>query len=245
MSKYILEIKNRLFLLAITWLSTMVMSYFYKEILLFSLTQFFVSNLSSYSRAFYFIFTDVTEIFSVYLQLIAFLSVQTTFFYFLYHLFVFLSPAFFKHEYYYISMLLKTIVIVWFFSAIVSNSFLINLTWNFFLSFQELSNVKSVNLHFEAKLNEYLTFYIALYYFFVFYCQVFTAIFFFLSYINASIYYIKKFRKLYYYIFVLFSTILSPPEILSQILISSSLIFLYEFFLFVFMLRITVNILIR
>lgn len=229
MSKYILEIKNRLCLLAVTCLSTMVISYFYKEILLFLLTQSFVNNLS-----FYFIFTDVTEIFSVYLQLIIFLSVQTTFLYLLYHLFVFLSPAFFKYEYYYIHLIFKTILIVWLFSVIISNSFLINLTWNFFLSFQGLS---LVNLHFEAKLSEYLTFYITLYYLCVFYCQVFIIMFFFFSYINAKIYYIKKFRKFYYYIFVIFSTILSPPEILSQILIALSLVFIYEFFLFVSMLK--------
>ena len=234
MLKYLLEIKNRLCLLAITWLSTMIISYFYKETLLFLLTQSFVNSLSSYFTVFYFIFTDVTEIFSVYLQLIIFLSIQTTFLYLLYHLFVFLSPAFFKYEYYYIYLIFKTILIVWLFSVIISNSFLINLTWNFFLSFQGLS---SVNLHFEAKLSEYLTFYITLYYLCVFYCQIFTFVFLFLGYINTKILYIKKLRKLYYYIFVIFSTILSPPEILSQVLIGLSLVFIYEFFLFIFMLK--------
>lgn len=38
----------------------------------------------------------------------------------------------------------------------------------------------------------------------------------------------KKFRKLFYLIFVVFSTIVTPPDVLSQICISGILIVIYE-----------------
>lgn len=238
MTKYILEIKNRSILLSITCLSTLITSYFYKETLLFLLTQSFVNNYSSYSTSFYFIFTDITEIFSVYLQLVSFVTIQIAFLTIVYHSFIFFSPALFNQEYRNLSLILKTTFIIWFFSLLLSNYFLIPLSWNFFLSFQDLT---TVSLHFEAKLNEYLSFYIVLYYLCIFYCQVFSIVFLFLSYINANVVYVKRFRKLYYYLFVVFATLLSPPEIFSQIVISFFVIFVYELLLFLFLLRISLN----
>ena len=139
-------------------------------------------------------------------------------------------------------MVLKIIIIIWFLSIILSKYILIPLTWNFFLSFQ---NMQSVTLHFEAKLNEYLNFYISFYYLCFFYSQIFTILLFFFSYANKNVSVIKKFRKLYYYFFILFSTLISPPEIFSQILISLFLIFFYELFIFINLLKFAISFLIR
>ena len=241
MFKYIIEIKNRFILLFITWFSVILVGYFYKEILLFLFleSEIFINN---EFKVCYFIFTDVLEIFHVYIQLILFLSFQIMFLYSIYHSFIFFSYGLFINEYYYISYVLKTMLIVWFLSMFISKYILIPNMWNFFLNFQ---TINSVNLQFEAKLNEYLNFYINFYYIFVLYSQILTLLLFFFYYINASILLIKKFRKLYYYIFVLFSTLVSPPEIFSQILVSCVLIFFYELFIFSFIFKSFINSLIR
>ena len=243
MKTYLLEIRNRLILTFLTWLSIVIVSYLYKETLLFLLLQpnkLLESGKDPYS--FYFIFTNVTEIFSVYIQLIIFLSTQIVFIYLLYHCFSFLSLAFFNWEYHLFLSFLKLSLSVWCFSIILTNYILIPLTWNFFFSFQKLASEQFMSLHFEAKLNEYLDFYISLYYTCILYCQIFTIIIFFLSFISSNFITIKRFRKLYYYIFVLFSTLISPPDIISQIVISILLIFSYEVLIIVF---ITKNFLIR
>ena len=97
MSKYFLEIKNRLILLLLTWLSTILVSYFYKETLLFIVVQSntFI-NVNEHLAFFYFIFTDVTEILSVYLKLIMFLSSQIFFIYLIYHFFFVFKPGTFS-----------------------------------------------------------------------------------------------------------------------------------------------------
>jgi sec-independent protein translocase protein TatC len=239
MSKYFLEIKNRLLLLFITWLSTILVSYFYKETLLFIIIQpNTFTSVNEHLAFFYFIFTDVTEVLSVYLKLITFLSFQIFFICTVYHSFVFLSPAFFQLEYLYCKFGIKIMGLVWLISAVLSTYFLTPLTWNFFLSFQDLTVTRSFNLHFEAKLNEYLYFYIAFYYVCGFYCQFFALLLLFLNYIDVNVKIIKKFRKLYYYSFIIFSTLISPPEILSQIFISLIAIFIYEFLLLLFLLKI-------
>jgi sec-independent protein translocase protein TatC len=174
----------------------------------------------------------------VYIQLIIFLSTQIAFIYFIYHCFNFLSLALFNWEYSLFSILLKLSAIVWCFSIILTNCVVIPLTWDFFFSFQKLASDQFMSLHFEAKLNEYLDFYISLYYLCIFYCQIFTIIIFFLSFVNFNLITIKKFRKLYYYIFVLFSTLVSPPDIISQILISLSLVFSYEILVIIFVTKV-------
>jgi sec-independent protein translocase protein TatC len=233
MIKYFVEIKNRIFLLLITIFSTLLISYSYKETLLFLIVQperliFKSGNLT----AFYFIFTNVTEILSVYIQLITFLGFQTCFLYTIYHCSVFLSPAMFKSEYSFIFGFLKVIIVIWFFSVLLSHFLLIPITWDFFYSFQELFSSKFVNLHFEAKLPEYIDFYVSLYYLCVIYFQVFTILFFFLNYIGDKTKIIQKFRKIYYYFFVVFSTLISPPDLFSQFFISLFLIFVYEILVF-------------
>ena len=238
MSKYFLEIKNRLVLLLLTWLSTIFISYFYKETLLFFIIQ---PNTFRYVNEhlafFYFIFTDVTEVLAVYLKLTIFLSFQFFLIYSIYHFFLFLSPALFQLEYLYCKFGIKTIGLMWLFSAVLSTYFLIPLTWNFFLSFQDLIVTCSFNLHFEAKLNEYLNFYVSFYYLCGFYCQFFALFLLFSNYLGINIKVIKKFRKLYYYCFIILSTLISPPEILSQIFISLIIIFIYEFLLLFFLLN--------
>jgi sec-independent protein translocase protein TatC len=246
LTKYLSEAKNRCTLLIFTWLSCFLVAYFYKETLLFIFVQpQMYHDIGSCSTAFYFIFTDVTEIFSVYIKLITFISTQLTLFYTLHPLFAFFSPAMYYKEYFYLNLVLKIVLLVWCFSVIMLTQILIPLTWKFFLSFQYLTSAKSVNLHFEAKLNEYLIFYISLYYLCVFYCQIFTVLFFLLSHTNANIQIIRKFRKLYYFSFLIFATIISPPDISSQFLLSTAIIFLYEILVFTFLLRAVVRSLIR
>ena len=73
MSKYILELKNRFILLLLTWLFVIIVSYIYRETLLFLFleSEFFVNK---EFKVYYFIFTDIVEVFNVYLNLIVFFS---------------------------------------------------------------------------------------------------------------------------------------------------------------------------
>lgn len=229
MTKYFLEVKNRFLILLVTYFSILLVTYLYKEVLLFVIINI---NYTFY----YFIFTNVTEIFSVYVDLIIFLSFQITAFYFLYHCFSFFVPAFFQIEYLYSKVFMKIIFCCWILSISLASYVIIPLTWNFFLGFQELITNNSFNIHFEAKLGEYFSFCMSLYYICGFYFQVFILLLLMLNSININSN-IKKFRKLYYFGFVVFSTLISPPDIISQLLISLFLIFLYEVVLFLFVFK--------
>lgn len=234
MIKYLIEFKNRFFFLVLLYLSTSVILYLYKEILLFLLVQpkWKVTN-DKFSLV-YFIFTDVTEIFSVYIQLILFITFQLLVLFIIYHFYIFFIPALFKKEYLYLKVVIKVIFFTWFFSLLVSNYYIIPFSWDFFLSFQNFITDKSFNIHFEAKLSEYFAFYISFYYICFFYFQFSVLIFFCLQHFNKELKNIKKFRKLYYFCFVLLATFLCP-DFLTQLLLSIVLIFIYEFLLLLFL----------
>ena len=225
---YYLEIKNRIFLIILTWIFTIFVSYIYKEVLLFlCLTKvdlFYQNNV-----IFYFIFTDVKEVFSVYIQLVLFIGNQVLIFYVIFHSLSFISLGLYQFEFKYLQIMFYSGIIFWIFSLIILNKILLPISWHFFLSFQTLT---SVNLYFEAKLNEYLNFYIFFYYICVFYCQIFILLVFFFNYTNTNLDLIKKFRKLFYYFFVCFSTLITPPDIFSQILFSFAIIIIYEMLVF-------------
>ena len=98
--RYSVEARNRLFLLLFNGLSTITIACLYKENLLFSLTYQSILKLKSQpAEILYFIFTNVTEMISVYISGAFFLSYQILFIYFIYQIFIFLSPAFFNTEY--------------------------------------------------------------------------------------------------------------------------------------------------
>ena len=240
MPRYFLEIKNKLFLLFLTWISSILTIYLNKETVLFTIIQ--KTSLKTSNKQleiFYFIFTNVTEIFSVYLNLITFLNLQTVSIYFIYHFFIFIIPALFKSEYSYLKWIIQIISLNYLISILLTNFFLFPVAWWFFLSFQELTINNSFNLHFEAKLIEYLNFYIVFYYTCVFYCQIFTLLFLFFNYIDINIKDIKKFRKLVFFIFFILSIFINFSEVWTQIFIFLNFIVLYECLILIQLIRIS------
>lgn len=238
MTKYFLEIKNRLLLTLLTCISVFLISYFYKETLLFLIVQ--PSIFKNYNKSlsfFYFIFTDVTEILSIYLDLLKFLTLQIFFSFIIYHFFIFISSALFQFEYKKLKLHLKNFLYAWLSSAFISSYYLIPSTWNFFLSFQSLHSNYSFNLHFEAKLSEYISLYISFYYIFGFYVEFFIFILMILTSLKFYSNYLKKFRKFLYYCFIILSTSITPPEVTSQCLISLITIIIYEFLGFFLILK--------
>jgi sec-independent protein translocase protein TatC len=227
---YLLEIRNRLLLVVFGWFFTAFISYFYKETLLFLLIKpnFFLTN----PIPIYFIFTSITEIFSTYLKLVYFLSNQICIICFLYHILLFLSPGLYYSEYKLLKRVFSISLLFFSLSIFILNTAILPACWNFFLSFQNTVINNSVNLYFEAKINEYLKFYTHLYFMCNLSCQIFMVIILFLIYIKGDLKLIKKFRKIFYLSFVVFATIITPPDITTQLILSIGMICIYEVLIF-------------
>lgn len=224
MQNYIIELKNRFVLLLISWSSVMFVSYVYKENLLFLLVQSEFCECNKFSID-YFIFTDVSEVFSVYLELCLFLSLQIIYLYIIYQAFIFLGSGLFKAEYYYFNTLLTSFIGFWLFSLFLLKYALIPVTYQFFFNFK---NLGVINLHFEAKLSQYLKFYIKCYSMFTFYIQIFALLILLFNYIHLDMRLLKNYRKIFHFLFIIFATLFSPPDVLTQLAVSLLLVIFYE-----------------
>lgn len=222
MLKYLLEIRNKFILFIVTLFSTLLVCYKYKEVLLFLITQMHLND-----KSLYFIFTNVTELFYIYFKIVVFFSVQVTSWYFFYHTLSFLSTALYFREFKFLRFLFNSGTFFWLFSCLLSSYILIPLGWNFFLSFQ-----LQQDFHFEARISEYFNFYTEAYFLCFIYCQLFPIMFFFLADIEQNYVSIKKYRKVYFYLFLVLSTMVTPPDLASQIIIAVLIIVIYEAILF-------------
>ena len=90
------------------------------------------------------------------------------------------------------------------------------------MSFQNLT------FFFEAKLNEYLVFYTSIFYLCNLVYQIIILFFIFLDLFKTNILIVKKLRKIFYFVFLICSTLLTPPEIIYQLMISICIVIIYE-----------------
>lgn len=226
--KYFLEIKFRFLLLGINWGFTSLICYIYKETILFILVNSNNYLQENYKKT-YFIFTDISEIFYVHLQLIFFISNQITALMLIYHVILFLSSGLYKFEYKNLQFVIKATIFTWFSSLILLNNYIIPTSWNFFLSFQKTNNVFFV---FEARILEYLNYFTYLYYICFVNCQLLALMAISINCFGTDLKKTRKFRKLFYLILTIISTLTTPPDIFSQIVMSISLITFFELLIF-------------
>lgn len=224
---YIKEIKNRFCLIVLAWVLTFLFSYVYKETLLFlclkpSLHYFQESS-------FYFISTNLTEIFYTYLNLMYFISNNFAFILIIYHLVLFITPGLTKLEYNKLKLLIFMSFLIWLFFLLFLNNYFLNFCWSFFLSFQN-TNETSINFYFEAKFNEYLIFYLLFYKFCLICVFIFILILIILEIYNKKL--LINVRKFFYFSFFLLATMLTPPDVFSQIFFSFIFIMLFEILIY-------------
>jgi len=231
--KYYLEIKNRILLLFVTWISLLAICYFFKEPILFIFinSNKYYNELNNFS---YFIFTDVGEIFYVYLQLVFFVANQITVCMLFYHCLMFFASGLYNSEYSQLQSAFKLFITSWLLSIILLKEFVVPFSWSFFLSFQNTnSNLQPTSFFFEARIIEYLNYFTSLYYLCLINCQMLALLTLIINRANEQKETIQSFRKLFYFVFIVFSTLTTPPDVASQIIMSFSLITVYELLIFI------------
>lgn len=228
---YFLEIRNRLFLLSLMWLTVLSVCYSFKEILLYII----IKQSICFKESLYFIFTDVAEIFYVYLSLTFFIGNQVLLIYFFYHIFLFFSSGLFYSEYSYLVFIFKISLTLFSFSVFLYNTIFFPFCLKFFLSFQNFEGIQWTTLYFESKISEYLSFYITFYYVCIFHFQILIILFVIFDFSKTTKKLLKNNRKMFYYFFVFLSTLVTPPDVFSQLFLSICLSFSYEVLVFYFL----------
>ena len=225
LNKYFFEIRNRTVLIGFSWVVTVMFAYLNKETLLFLSIK---PNLGFFKQtSFYFIATNVTDIFSVYLSLTYLVGFQLTFIYFLCHIKAFFMPALYKTEQKKLAFFFKLSFLLWLLGLLLLNKAVLPFCWDFFSSFQNPSTY-SVNIFFEIRITEYLSLYVMTYYITAFVSQCFLILFLLLSILKKKLLFIRSTRKIFYLIFFVIATLITPPDIISQLILGNTFILMYE-----------------
>ena len=118
-------------------------------------------------------------------------------------------------------------------STLITYFFIIPLIWHFFISNDTSNTISLMNIHFEGKLNEYV--FILLRVFFSIFCIFMTPLLLFilvkLNIISLNI--LINQRKIAFILIFFLGAILSPPDVISQILLAVPLCISYELIIFI------------
>lgn len=235
MFNYFFELKIRILYTVIFCLLLTFISFFYKESLLF----FLVEPSIKFSKGLnpYFIYTNLTEVFSTYLEMAISVSLYLTIPLVFYQLWQFFSPGLYYKE---ISQI-KPIILIGLINYLLISIFLYNpilsWLWSFFTSFENAES-DLLGIHFEAKLNEYLKFINHLYFYIGLLLQLFlTTITSFLFFISGNILKLINFRKYFYVSVIVLAALVTPPDVISQLILACPLFFCYELILFIILIQ--------
>ena len=235
MINYFIEIRNRIFLLFISYLLLFIVIYYYSYFLLI-LTIFLNKEIINNNILNYFIFTSISDLFFIYLKLAASFSNYLIYFVISYHLICFLKPGLYKKEFLSIKFYFQVNFIFNLTLLLLFNNTLLPFISQFFFNIYFDKN-NYINLFFEANICEYFIFYKKTYLSFFINFQIMVLFLLCLNYFDLNSKMIKKIRKIIYLMILLFSTAITPPDVISLLLFYFILLSLFEINFFVTVLK--------
>ena len=223
---YISEIKIRLFYIFTMLVCTFITCYIFKEPIIYIL----IKPLLTISTQ-YFIFTNLIEIFIMYLKILLIISLYLIIPFILYQIWLFFVPGLYIYEKISLKYFFYLIILTLCLGISIAYYIIIPIAWQFFISF-ETKEQNLFSIHYEAKINEYLILIlnILLTISFCFQFPLYILLLINFNILNISWFYKK--RKIAYICILIFAAIISPPDLFSQILLVIPLIILYEITIF-------------
>lgn len=232
----IIEIKSRLTFIVIGILCTFFLCYYFKQTLLYLCTKPIIS-LKQNPNFFYFIFTDIVEVFLTYWLILRFFCFHFLLYFFFVHFWFFILPGLYNQEKYYLKTSFLMLTILWLILSGIFYNILLPYFWSFFSTLDTVSsnNQKIVQLFFESKLSEYINF---IYNGYALWCIIVFIFFIICHVLQKKLVYsnkfneIKKYRNFLYFFFVIIATLFTPPDIISQIVVSLFFFVVFELLMF-------------
>lgn len=204
-------------------------AYFYKNILFILLTFPLLDYFYNLNN---FIYTHPTELLTIHFLLILLISLIFQIPYILWHFLDFTKTSLLKNEY---LKMLKVLIVCTFFLIIFNFLFFFLIFpkfWLFFYSFSfSFHESQTLNFFLELRVQEYFNFVINFIYSVNLFILIFFAIFFLILMFGFEK--LLYWKKLFLFCNIVFATLLSPPDVYSQLLILFILTFFLEAIIFV------------
>lgn len=207
------EIRSRLIYTSLSFIMTFMTSYLYSDIIMYICVSPFVSRFNDRKL----IFTNLLEAFSSCLSISLNVTLMTTLFFLIYSIFSFLKPGLYESELYILRLSLQFLICNLCFSIYLVYFVILPAVIDFFTQFE---SSRLFELTLEAKISDYLelvlqcTFWISIIF------QIPLLIFLCLRFNAINITELTKKRKEFIVICFIIGTLLSPPDIFTQLLIA-------------------------
>jgi sec-independent protein translocase protein TatC len=209
---------------------TLIFFFIYKDFLLLLISFSLLENSTDGNSEVFgkFIFTHPAELLKVQL----FVSLIFSFFYSVPYIFwtflEFFKSSFYMNEHRKIKRLILNILIFFLFANIVINFVLFPNIWSFFANFNATENTNAtLHLFFELRVEEYIKFLSDFTYLSNFFLVIFISIVLIIR--NFGISTLLKWKRLFILLNIVFATLLSPPDVYSQLIILAFLSLMLEF----------------
>jgi sec-independent protein translocase protein TatC len=230
---YLKELYFRFYYIVFSFLNVLGIFWLYKKSLLTFLT-FSLWNSLVFEH---FIYTSPTEVFSTYLHLVLYFSLLLIVPFFVWQFVDFIKSSLYRVEYISIINNLTHVFSFIFLINIISFLVIFPYIWQFFNLFnQENESSHLLTFSLELKVQEYFNFFFS----FIYVVNFFAIVLLFLLFILSQLDLKQKlyWKKLFTFFNVVFATLLSPPDVFSQLFFLIMLIFFFELIVIFSILRI-------
>lgn len=226
---YLKEFFLRFKYVCLSFLLTLICFFTYKEFLLLLMSFSLLENYTESNPEVFgkFIFTHPAELLKVQL----FVSFIFSFFYSLPYIswtfLEFSKSSFYKNEYKNIKKIVLSVLIFFFIANITINFALFPNIWTFFENFNTIGATGgTLNFFFELRIEEYIRFLSDFTYLTNFFLIIFVLIVFII--INFGVSSLLNWKRLFILLNIVFATLLSPPDVYSQLIILAFLSLILE-----------------
>ncbi len=222
---YIYELAFRGFFLILSFGLTGYISYCYRKDLFFILL---LPSFQTNHPITHLIFTNPVEVFKISIFIVLLFTFLFWLPYFIWNCLDFMRPALYTKEVKKIEKLLKGAFFLFLLGNLGMYYLCLPTLWDFFSSFEERTLLIDIVL--ELKAESYFDFIFDTLFLANIILIIYVCFFWFLLKISniPILQAIISFKKYFYVFFLIIGTVLTPPDISSQLIVFSSLVFLYE-----------------
>jgi sec-independent protein translocase protein TatC len=228
---HLTEVRKRLFISALIFLGLFASCYFFSQEIYQILLQPLKDAYSDFSDK-RIIYTNPAEAFLTYLKLSFFGGLFFGLPFFLLQIYLFIVPALYKKEKKFTLIIFFFAPLLFFIGSIVAYKFIFPLCFKFFLAFENF-DVYGLNIEMEAKISEYFSLFIHLIFGFALAFESPLLLVFLLKKNIISVHSLKKKRKYWILLILVLSAILTPPDIITQIIMAVPLILVFEIIIWI------------